>query len=103
MSMWFQPGPFRLAGDAAVLYAVTISGVADGREGLAFVNLNLKIGHGRDMALKQEVAGRVFAILCDWMKPITDASYCQISFELTELDPVLKFNKNNLHPLFQPT
>jgi 5-carboxymethyl-2-hydroxymuconate isomerase len=34
------------------------------------------------------------------MKPITDNGYCQISFELTELDPVLKFNRNNIHPLF---
>lgn len=74
--------------------------VADGREDFAFLNLNLKIGHGRDMALKKEVAERVFKILCDWMQPITDNSYVQISFEMTELDPVLKFNKNNIHPLF---
>jgi len=74
--------------------------VADGREDFAFLNLNLKIGHGRDMALKQEVAENVFRILCDWMRPITDNSYCQISFEMTELDPVLKFNKNNIHALF---
>ncbi|MFL0808065.1 MAG: 5-carboxymethyl-2-hydroxymuconate Delta-isomerase [Oceanobacter sp.] len=74
--------------------------VADGREDFAFLNLNLKIGHGRDMALKQAVAERVFEILCDWMKPVTDTGYCQISFELSELDPVLKFNKNNIHPLF---
>jgi 5-carboxymethyl-2-hydroxymuconate isomerase len=74
--------------------------VADGRDAFAFLNLNLKIGHGRDMELKQAVAQRVFEILCDWMKPVTQNGYCQISFELTELDPVLKFNKNNIHPLF---
>ena len=43
----------------------------------------------------------MFKILCDWMQPITDNSYVQISFEMTELDPVLKFNKNNIHPLFK--
>jgi len=52
------------------------------------------------MALKKQVAEKVFEILCDWMKPVTDNDYCQISFEMTELDPVLKFNKNNIHPLF---
>lgn len=77
--------------------------VADGREGFSFLNLTLKIGHGRDMALKKEVAERVFDILCDWMKPVTDTGYCQISFEMTELDAVLKFNKNNIHPLFSNT
>ena len=30
--------------------------VADGREGFSFLNLTLKIGHGRDMTLKKEVA-----------------------------------------------
>lgn len=75
--------------------------VADGREDFSLINLTLKIGHGRSMALRQEIAEAVFAIFCDWMKVITDESYCQISFELTELDPVLKFNKNNIHGLFK--
>jgi 5-carboxymethyl-2-hydroxymuconate isomerase len=75
--------------------------VADGRPEFAFLNLTLKIGHGRDSELKQTVAEQVFNILCDWMKPVTDHGYCQISFEMTELDPVLKFNKNNIHPLFK--
>ncbi|TYL47690.1 5-carboxymethyl-2-hydroxymuconate Delta-isomerase [Marinomonas sp. IMCC 4694] len=75
--------------------------VADGRDDFALLNLTLKIGHGRSMALRQEVADNVFRILCEWMAPITDNGYCQISFELTELDPVLKFNKNNIHALFR--
>lgn len=74
--------------------------VADGREDFGYLNLSLKIGHGRDMELKKEVAKNVFDILCEWMKPITDEHYVQISFEMTELDPVLKYNKNNIHPLF---
>ncbi len=75
--------------------------IADGRDDFALLNLNLKIGHGRSMGLRQEVAEKVFEILCDWMKPVTDSSYCQISFELTELHPQLKFNKNNIHALFK--
>jgi len=75
--------------------------VADGRDEFAFINLNLKIGPGRDMALKQTVADEVFKRFCDWMEPITRTDYCQISFEMTELDPVLKFNKNNIHALFK--
>lgn len=74
--------------------------VADGRADFAFLNLTLKIGHGRSMELKKEVSEQVFEILCSFMQPITESSYCQISFEMTELDPVLKFNKNNIHALF---
>lgn len=74
--------------------------VANGRADFSFINLTLKIGHGRDMTLKKEVAERVFEIFCNWMKPITDESYCQLSFEMAELDPVLKYNKNNIHSLY---
>lgn len=75
--------------------------IADGREDFSMLNLTLKIGHGRSLELRQEVANTVFDILCEWMKPVTDNGYCQISFEMTELHPVLKFNKNNIHALFK--
>ena len=74
--------------------------VADGREDFGYLNLSLKIGHGRDMELKQAVAKRVFITCRLGAVSMTDAHYVQISFEMTELDPVLKFNKNNIHPLF---
>jgi 5-carboxymethyl-2-hydroxymuconate isomerase len=75
--------------------------VADGREEFAYINLTLKIGAGRPFELREEVAKKVFEIFTDWMKPITDNTYVMISFEMSELEPVLKFNKNNIHPLFK--
>ena len=96
-------GAFPLGGVRSRAICCNDFRVADGRDDFAFLNLNLKIGHGRDMALKQAVAEQVFKILCDWMQPITDEGYVQISFEMTELDPVLKFNKNNIHALFLNT
>lgn len=94
-------GQFPIGGVRSRAIKVDHFRVADGREDFALLNLNLKIGHGRDMALKREVAKNVFAILSDWMKPVTDEHYVQISFELTELDPELKYNQNNIHPLFK--
>jgi len=94
-------GHFPLAGVRSRAIKYQDYRVADGRDDFSFLNLNLKIGHGRDLALKKIVAEQVFSILTDWMKSITDTQYCQISFEMTELDPILKFNKNNLHSLFK--
>lgn len=94
-------GQFPIGGVRSRAIKVDHFRVADGREDFALLNLNLKIGHGRDMALKREVAKNVFAILSEWMKPVTDERYVQISFELTELDPELKYNQNNIHPLFK--
>jgi 5-carboxymethyl-2-hydroxymuconate isomerase len=75
--------------------------VADGREEFAYINLTLKIGAGRSFELREMVAKRVFEIFTEWMQPITDNTYVMISFEMSELEPVLKFNKNNIHPLFK--
>ena len=94
-------GHFPLAGVRSRAIKCHDYRIADGRDDFSFLNLNLKIGHGRDMTLKKVVAEQVFSILTDWMKSITDNQYCQISFEMTELDPILKFNKNNLHSLFK--
>lgn len=94
-------GHFPLGGVRSRAIRCDHSYVADGRDDFALINLSLKIGHGRSMELRQEVAEKVFEIFCEWMKPITSISYCQISFELTELDPVLKFNQNNIHNLFK--
>lgn len=93
-------GHFPLGGVRSRAIKVDHFRVADGREDFALLNLTLKIGHGRSLELRKEVAERVFEILCEWMKPVTDTSYVQISFEMSELDPVLKFNKNNIHALF---
>ena len=94
-------GYFPIAGVRSRAICLDHYRVADGRDGFSLVNLSLKIGHGRSQEIKAEVAERVFAILCDFLAPITDKQYCQVSFEMTELDPVLKFNKNNLHTLFK--
>ncbi|MEL0637547.1 5-carboxymethyl-2-hydroxymuconate Delta-isomerase [Marinomonas sp. TI.3.20] len=94
-------GYFPIAGVRSRAICLDHYRVADGRDDFSLINLNLKIGHGRSQDIKQEVADNVFNILCDFMKNVTDKQYCQISFELTELDPVLKFNKNNLHALFK--
>lgn len=94
-------GQFPLAGVRSRAFCCDHFRVADGREEFGLLNLTMKIGHGRDAGLKARVAEEVFRILCDWMAPVTETRYVQISFELTELDPVLKYNKNNLHGLFQ--
>ncbi|WP_067217618.1 5-carboxymethyl-2-hydroxymuconate Delta-isomerase [Marinomonas gallaica] len=94
-------GHFPIGGVRSRAIRVDHYRVADGREDFALLNLNLKIGHGRSMEIKREVAQNVFSILSDWMEPVTNEHYVQISFELTELDPELKYNKNNIHPLFK--
>lgn len=94
-------GVFPLAGIRSRAIRCTDYRIADGREEYGFVHMTVKMGHGRDLETRREVAAKFFEILCEKMKVITDSGYCQISFELKELEAELKFNKNNIHDLLK--
>jgi 5-carboxymethyl-2-hydroxymuconate isomerase len=71
--------------------------IADGHPDNAFVHVVLRIGHGRDLATKQQAAQSVFDAVCAYLQPLFDRIPLGISFEVVEIDPVLNFKKNNLH------
>ena len=74
--------------------------IADGDPSMAFVHLTAKIGHGREPAVQKTEAEKFFAILAQHLQPIFDRQYLGISFEMTELHPLLNFKKNNIHQKF---
>lgn len=71
--------------------------IADGDPDNGFVHVQLRIGHGRDDATKLRAGQTVFDAACEYLQPLFDRSPLGISFEVTEIDPVLNFKKNNLH------
>lgn len=71
--------------------------IADGHPDNAFVHVHMRIGHGRDEATKLQAAQTVFNAICEHLQPIIDRSPLGISFEVSEIDAVLNFKKNNLH------
>lgn len=71
--------------------------VADAKHDYAFVHMTLKVGSGRDLATRQKVATELFAKIEAFFQPLKDQRLLAISFEMTELDPVLNFKSNNIH------
>lgn len=71
--------------------------IADGHPDNGFVHVTLRIGHGRDQATKLRAGQTVFDAVCRYLQPTFDRWPLGISFEVTEIDPVLNFKKNNLH------
>jgi len=69
---------------------------ADGHPDNAWVNLVLRIGHGRTLEVKQAAGERLFATLCDYLAPIAASAPLAISFEIQEMDPVLNFKQGNI-------
>lgn len=71
--------------------------VADGKHDYAFVHMTLKVGSGRDLETRQKVANELFAVIEQFFQPLKAKRLLAISFEMTELDPVLNFKSNNIH------
>ncbi|OTG93250.1 5-carboxymethyl-2-hydroxymuconate Delta-isomerase [Acinetobacter sp. ANC 3832] len=75
--------------------------VADAKHDYAFVHMTLKVGSGRDLETRQRVATELFSIIEKFFQPLKDQRLLAISFEMTELDPVLNFKSNNIHQFLQ--
>ncbi|ENU81192.1 hypothetical protein F975_01056 [Acinetobacter sp. ANC 3789] len=71
--------------------------VADGKHDYAFVHMTLKVGSGRDLETRQKVATELFAVIEQFFQPLKAERLLAVSFEMTELDPVLNFKSNNIH------
>ena len=75
--------------------------IADGDQTMGFVHLTAKVGHGRELEVRKQVADQFFEILTDHLQPIFEAGYLGISFEMIELHPQLNYKKNNIHQKFK--
>lgn len=89
-------GVFPLKGIRSRGYACEQYRIADGNPEHGFVHLQVLMGAGRDEATRQRVAEAFFEILQSHLAPLVAQRGMAISFELKELEPVLKFNKNNI-------
>lgn len=71
--------------------------IADGDPDHAFVHLAVRIGHGRPPEVRQEVAQRLFEVLCDHLQETASRRGLGLSLEVQEIDPVGSLKQNNLH------
>ena len=71
--------------------------VADGDPENAFVEVRLRIAHGRSESQRQMLADAVFAVVCEHLAELSGSSPLAISLEVQEINPVGALNHNNLH------
>lgn len=69
---------------------------ADGHPDNAWVNMVLRIAHGRTQEVKQAAGERLFTALCEYLAPIGDNAPLAISFEIQEMDAVLNYKHGNI-------
>jgi len=70
--------------------------MADGNPEHGFAHLEVKLGVGRSLEDRESAAKIFFKIFTDHFAEQTSKQGVMLSFEMKELEPVLKFNKNNV-------
>jgi len=89
-------GLFPLKGIRSRAYPCQHYRMADGNPQHGFTHLEVKLGAGRSMEDRQAAADTFFKIYCDHFAELVAQQGMAISFEMKELEPVLKFNQNNI-------
>ncbi len=70
--------------------------LADGNPDFGFVHLQVKLGAGRTDEQQKSAADAIFAALKDQLRPLYEQRGLAISFAMSELPVILKYNHNNL-------
>ncbi len=91
-----ETGLFPLKGIRSRAYACHDYRMADGNPEHMFVHLEVKLGAGRTMEEREAAAQSFFAVLSEHFAGSFEQRGVAMSFEMKELEPVLKYNKNNI-------
>jgi len=89
-------GLFPLKGIRSRAYPCRDYRVADGNPEHGFAHLEVKLGAGRSLEDRKKAAELFFKVFCDHFSTQVAQRGMAISFEMKELESVLKFNQNNI-------
>ncbi|MFZ1386744.1 MAG: 5-carboxymethyl-2-hydroxymuconate Delta-isomerase [Thiolinea sp.] len=87
---------FPLKGIRSRAYACHDYRMADGNPEHIFVHLTVLLGAGRSLEERELAAKSFFKVLEAHFASCFESRGVAMSFEMKELEPVLKYNKNNL-------
>ena len=75
--------------------------VADRHPDNAFLDLEIRIGQGRDLETKKRVGEAIFSALCDALRGSEHWPHTSLSLEIREIDPEFSWRQNQLHKRVQ--
>ena len=71
--------------------------IADGNPNLAFLDLVLRLGEGRDLPTRKKAGEHIFKALSAYLDPVFAASPFALSFDMQINDKETSFKRNNIH------
>lgn len=89
-------GLFPLKGIRSRAHVCVDYRMADGNPQHMFVHLSVLLGAGRTMEERTSASKLFFKVLSEHFDSCFDERGVAMSFEMKELEPVLKYNRNNI-------
>lgn len=85
-----------LAGLRTRAFAAEQYAIADQHPDNAYIAVYLRIGQGRSEELRIDVGKTLYDCLCSYTTDLVANTPIALSYELQEIDPVTRWNHNNL-------
>ena len=70
--------------------------IGDGNPNHGFLNLSMKVGHGRERETRMAMGRTLFELLIEHLQPVFASRGLAVSFEMRELEEHVKFNHRNI-------
>jgi len=71
--------------------------IADGNPNLAFLDMVLRLGEGRDLATRKKAGEHIFNVLSAHLDPVFAQTKFALSFDMQINDKETSFKRNNIH------
>jgi 5-carboxymethyl-2-hydroxymuconate isomerase len=71
--------------------------IADGRHDYAFLDMLLRLGEGRDLAVRQKAGEQIFKALSAYLDPVFASGKFALSFDMQINDKDTSWKRNNIH------
>ena len=94
-----QTGIFPLGGIRVRAIPCTHVAIADGRPGLSFLAMVLRLGEGRDLATRRKAGADLFKALSDHLDVVFADRPFALSFDMQINDAATSWKRNTIHDL----
>ena len=71
--------------------------IADGNPHLGFLAMVLRLGEGRDLAVRKKAGEHIFKALSGYLDPVFAESKFALSFDMQINDKATSWKRNNIH------
>jgi 5-carboxymethyl-2-hydroxymuconate isomerase len=92
-----QTGIFPLGGIRVRAIRCEHYAIADGRKDLGFLDMVLRLGEGRDLAIRKKAGEHIFKVLSAYLDPVFANSKFALSFDMQINDKETSWKRNNIH------